>query len=80
MNGRSKREEENNPITYYFTAIFTAIGIALVFTFLYRKTEGINLFIILLSISAGGIPIGFIGVFIDYKISEYKFVKRSVEQ
>jgi ABC-type enterochelin transport system permease subunit len=79
MSVRLKREESNH-ITYYFTAIFSAIGIALVFYILHRVIERINLFVILLSISAGGIPIGCIGVFIDYKISEYKFRKRSIEQ
>lgn len=79
MTRKFIREEEKNYITYYFTVIFTAIGIAVVFYILYQKIEGINLFTILLSISAGGIPMGFIGVFIDYKISEYKFEKRSFE-
>ena len=79
MSGNLTREEKRNHINYFFTVIFTAIGIALVFYILYQKIEGINIFTILLSISAGGIPIGFIGVFIDYKISEYKLGKRSFE-
>lgn len=78
MSGRSARDE-NNQITYYFTVIFTAIGIALVIYILYQKIEELNIFTILLSITAGGIPIGFIGVFIDYKVSEYKLEKGSFE-
>ena len=78
MSAKSTREE-NNHITYYFTVIFTAIGMALVFYILHQKVEGIKLFTILLSITAGGIPIGFIGVFIDFKVSEYKLEKRSFE-
>ena len=79
MSRKFIREEETNHINYYFTVLFTAIGIAVVIYILYQKIEEINLFTILLSISSGGIPIGFIGVFIDYKISEYKLEKRSFE-
>lgn len=78
MSGRLARDE-NNHITYYFTVIFTAIGIALVIYILYQKIEELNIFTILLSITAGGIPIGFIGVFIDYKVSEYKLERESFE-
>ena len=78
MSGRLARDEKNH-ITYYFTVIFTAIGIALVIYILYQKIEELNIFTILLSITAGGIPIGFIGVFIDYKVSEYKLEKGSFE-
>ena len=80
MSGKSTKEEVDIHITYYFTVMFTAIGTILVFCLLYQKIEKLNLFIILLSTSAGGIPFGFIGAFIDYKISEYKFEKRSFEQ
>jgi len=80
MSGKSARAEENRQITYYFTVIFTIIGTVFVFYFLYQKVGGLNLFIILLSTFSGGIPIGFIGVFIDYKISEYKLEKSSFEQ
>lgn len=80
LTSEEEKIKENFPITYYFTVIFTAIGVALVFYILYQKVEKINLFIIILSISAGGIPIGFIGVFIDNKISDYKLNKRSFEQ
>ena len=79
----AKEEEQINKniqMTYYFTVLFVAIGIALVFYVLYQKTEQINIFMILLATSGGGIPIGFIGVFIDYKVSEYRVEKRSVEQ
>ncbi|KAA0965799.1 hypothetical protein FQ087_05865 [Sporosarcina sp. ANT_H38] len=80
MSEKSTREEENIHITYYFTVIFIAIGTVLVFFILYQKVGKVDLFIILLSTSAGGIPIGFIGAFIDYKVSAYKFEKRSFEQ
>jgi len=80
MSRKSTKEEEDIQINYYFTVIFTAIGTVIVFCLLYQKVEKLNLFITLLSTSAGGIPFGFIGAFIDYKISEYKFEKRSFEQ
>ncbi|MEK4715047.1 MULTISPECIES: hypothetical protein [Sporosarcina] len=80
MSEKLTGEEECVNITYYFTVIFTAIGTVLVFYFLYQKVGRVDLFIILLSTSAGGIPIGFIGAFIDYKVSAYKFEKRSYEQ
>ncbi|WP_186670488.1 hypothetical protein [Sporosarcina sp. BP05] len=80
MSGKSTTEEEDIQITYYFTVIFTAIGTVLVFCLLYQKVERINLFITLLSTSAGGIPFGFIGAFIDYKVSAYKLEKSSFEQ
>jgi len=79
MSRKSTKEEVDIHITYYFTVIFMAIGTMLVFFILYQKMEKLNLFIILLAPSAGGIPFGFIGAFIDYKISEYKFEKRSFE-
>jgi hypothetical protein len=68
--------EESIKITYYFTVIFMAIGIALVFIILYKKVEEVNLFIILLSTSAGGIPVGFVGAYIDYKLSEFRVKTR----
>ncbi|MCZ2258270.1 hypothetical protein [Sporosarcina sp. G11-34] len=71
--------KEDIQITYYFTAVFMAIGIALVFYILYQKVGKVNLFIILLSVSAGGLPVGVIGAFIDYKFSERRFGKRSFE-
>jgi hypothetical protein len=76
MTERLPKEEQeikdSIKITYYFTVIFMAIGIALVFFILYKKVEEINLFIILLSTSAGGIPVGFVGAYIDYKLSEFR--------
>ena len=76
----SEQQKESIKITYYFTVIFVAIGIALVFFVLYQKVEEVNLFVILLSTLAGGIPVGFVGVFIDYKVSEVRFKNRSLEQ
>ena len=78
---REKREVKGSiQITYYFTVLFTAIGITVVFLILYQKVEEINLFVILLSTSAGGIPVGFVGVFIDYKVSEVRFKNKRLEQ
>ncbi|MFJ7934456.1 hypothetical protein [Sporosarcina sp. NPDC096371] len=79
MSEKPTREEDIQ-ITYYFTVLFAAIGTVLVFCILYPNVEKLNLFILLLSVSAGGIPIGIIGVFIDYKVSEYKLGKRSFER
>lgn len=59
-------------ITYYFSVLFTVIGTLSILYLLSHKVEKLNLFTLILSISAGGIPIGVIGAFIDYKISEYK--------
>lgn len=64
-------------ITYYFTVLFTTIGAALVFYILYPIVGSINFFMILLSTCGGGIPIGFIGILIDYKVSKYRVEKRS---
>ena len=77
MTERLAKEEqeikESFQITYYFTVLFMAIGIALVFFILYQKTKEIDLFIILLSTFAGGIPVGLVGAYIDYKVSELRF-------
>lgn len=72
MSGKLANKEEDINITYYFTVIFTAIGTFLILYVLSQQVEKLNLFIILLSISGGGLPIGFIGAFIDYKVSRYK--------
>ncbi|MBO1910719.1 hypothetical protein J4G37_38755, partial [Microvirga sp. 3-52] len=72
LAGEEQEVKKTTQITYYFTMIFMVIGIALVFFILYQKVEKINLFIILLSVSAGGIPVGFIGAYIDYKVSILK--------
>lgn len=79
MSGKSTKEEVGIHLTYYFTVMFMVIGTLFVFFLLYQKMEKLNFFIILLSTTAGGIPFGFIGAFIDYKISEYKFEKRGFE-
>lgn len=76
MSDKSMGGVESLNITYYFTVVFTGIGTLLVFYFLYQKVDKVDLFIIVLSISAGGIPIGFIGAFIDFKVSAYKFEKK----
>lgn len=82
MNEELARQEKllksEPPMTYYFTVAFTAIGTAVVFFVLYAMAEKVNLFLIILSMSSGGIPIGFIGAFIDYKISGYKHEKRII--
>lgn len=70
---KKKKEKESIQITYYFTVSFMAIGSILVFYILYQKMEKLNLFMVLLSMSAGGLPIGVIGAFIDFKMSEYRF-------
>ncbi|QUW22729.1 hypothetical protein JSQ81_03865 [Sporosarcina sp. Marseille-Q4063] len=80
LAGEEQEVKERIQITYYFTVIFIAIGMALIFFILYQKIEKINLFIILLSASAGGIPVGFIGAYIDYKVSVLRFKNRGLGQ
>lgn len=72
ISAHKKQKNENNRITYYFTCIFVAIGTVLVFYLLLQNTEKLNLFILILSIAGGGLPFGIIGVFIDYKLSQFK--------
>lgn len=69
---KENKEKDNIRISYYFTVLFMAIGSILVFYILYQKMEKLNLFMVLLSMSAGGLPIGVIGAFIDFKVSEYR--------
>lgn len=64
--------KEEIHITYYFSVLFTVVGTFSILYLLSHKVEKLSLFTVFLSISAGGIPIGVIGAFIDYKISEYK--------
>ncbi|MBD7944323.1 MULTISPECIES: hypothetical protein [Psychrobacillus] len=59
----------NSHVTYYFTIIFLIVGTLITLYLLTFKVEDINLFIVVLSILAGGLPMGFIGAFIDYKLS-----------
>ena len=59
-------------ITYYFTVICTIVGTLITLYLLSYKVEKLSIFIVFLSISAGGLPIGIVGAFIDYKISQYK--------
>jgi len=78
----AEKKLENNghsiKITYYFTAVFSILGTLAVLYLLNLKVDKVNLFVILLSITAGGLPIGFIGAFIDYKKSEF-ILKRASE-
>ncbi|TQR13323.1 hypothetical protein [Psychrobacillus soli] len=59
-------------ITYYFSILFTILGTLSILLLLFYKMDSLSLFTVLLSISAGGLPFGVIGAFIDYKISEFK--------
>ncbi|SES09360.1 hypothetical protein [Psychrobacillus sp. OK032] len=71
----TKKEAKINDevhITYYFSVLFTILGTLSILVLLHYKVENLGLFTILLSISAGGLPSGVVGAFIDYKISEYK--------
>ena len=80
MSEKSAGKEESVNITLLFHSAIHSDSNRFGFCFLYQKIGKIDLFIILLSTSAGGIPFGFIGAFIDYKVSAYKFEKRSFEQ
>ena len=66
---KESKYRENTQITYYFTTIFLIAGTLLTLYLLTFKVENISIFIIVLSILAGGLPVGFIGAFIDYKLS-----------
>ncbi|MER2262690.1 MAG: hypothetical protein ABS934_11825 [Psychrobacillus sp.] len=66
------KSRENIHITYYFTTIFLIAGTLLTLYLLTFKVENISIFIIVLSILAGGLPVGFVGAFIDYKMSVSK--------
>jgi len=80
ISAHKKQKYENNRITYYFTCIFVTIGTVLVFYLLLQKTEKLNLFILILSIAGGGLPFGIIGVFIDYKISQFKLKTKAIKR
>lgn len=80
LDREEKKNIERSGITYYFTLIFTSIGIALVLYILYLRVGEISPFIILLSISGGGLPLGIFGAYIDYKISMYRLKIRGLEQ
>ncbi len=69
---RELNKKEDLKITYYFTVLLTIVGTLLTMYFLSYKVEGLNLFVILLSISAGGLPFGIVGAFFDYKMSTLK--------
>lgn len=76
---KEELEEKDIRITYYFTILFMAIGTALVLYILFQKTEKLTFFMIVLSLCSGGLPIGIIGAFIDYRLSEYKLKIRALE-
>ncbi|WP_313890823.1 hypothetical protein [Psychrobacillus sp.] len=67
-----QKTKEEIHITYYFTALFMVIGTLSILYILSFRVEKLNIFTLLLAISAGGLPIGVIGAFIDYKVSEYR--------
>lgn len=80
-NNREKKKEANlrgnTRITYYFTTIFLIAGTLLTLYLLSFKVENVSIFIIVLSILAGGLPVGFVGAFIDYKMSVSKVKYRA---
>lgn len=77
-NTNAKQNPTNTRITYYFASAFFMIGTFLIFFIVFKQTAKINLFTFLLSLAGGGLPLGIIGIFIDYKISENK--EKAVEQ
>lgn len=72
MSEKPLNHKDDMRITYYFTVFFTVAGSILILYLLSFRVEKINVFIIILSIIGGGLPIGFIGAFLDYKVSEYR--------
>lgn len=76
MNEQNEKKEQlvkdELHITYHFSVLFTILGSLFIFLLLSNKVESLNLFIIVLSITAGGLPLGLSGAFLDYKVSEYK--------
>lgn len=76
-SGKQKTKSENKVnITYFFTFIFVAIGTFSALFVLNRTVESLSLFVVLLAIWGGGLPVGFIGMFIDYRVSKSKFKER----
>ncbi len=71
-SGERKTTEDTVKITYYFTVIFVVIGTILTLFVLNRTVENLSLFVLLLSIWGGGLPIGFVGIFIDYQVSKHR--------
>lgn len=74
---KNKYKSRDIHITYYFTTLFLIAGTLLTLYLLTFKVENISIFIIVLSILAGGLPVGFIGAFIDYKMSASKVKYRT---
>ncbi|MEI4768250.1 hypothetical protein WAX74_01090 [Psychrobacillus sp. FJAT-51614] len=70
--------KEELHITYHFSILFTILGSLSIFLLLSNKVESLNLFIILLSITAGGLPLGLSGAFLDYKFSEIRAKNKKV--
>ena len=75
MNPKQKIQKDHH-ITYYFTILFIIFGTLFVQYVLSNNMEQINIFSILLALTSGGIPLGVIGAFIDFKISEYRIKPR----
>ncbi|MDS9472725.1 hypothetical protein [Sporosarcina pasteurii] len=75
-----KQNIKNIRMTYYFTSIFITVGTIVVLYLLLQKTTKLSPFILFLSLAGGGLPLGIIGVFVDYKISEFKGKTRNVRQ
>ena len=74
LTGSDEEEKEVKiDITYYFTVIFIVIGTWLTLYVLNQTMENLGPFMVLLSIWGGGLPFGFIGAFIDYQVSKYKW-------
>ena len=71
------KSREHIHVTYYFTTIFLIIGTLLTLYLLTFRVESLSIFIVVLSILAGGLPAGFIGAFIDYKMSVAKVKYRA---
>ncbi|MFJ8064850.1 hypothetical protein ACIQYS_09475 [Psychrobacillus sp. NPDC096426] len=73
---KERNIKEEVHIKYYFSILFTILGTFSILLLLFYKMDSLSLFTVLLSISAGGLPMGVIGAFIDYKIFEYKVKKQ----
>lgn len=77
MINQKQNIQEGRHITYYFTILFTILGTLFVHFVLSNKMDQLNVFSILLALTSGGLPIGVVGAYIDYKISEIRIKPRS---